>query len=84
MRKFPKKAKSKLQAYFELTKPGITFLILVSTALGYFLGGAGIFNYYHFILTLLGSGLVSSGSGVLNHYAELESDRLMYLSLIHI
>ena len=78
MKKFPKKATSKSQAYFELTKPGITFLILVSTALGYFLGGAGTFNYYHFMLTLLGSGLVSSGSGVLNHYAELESDRLMH------
>ena len=78
MKKFPKKATSKSQAYFELTKPGITFLILVSTALGYFLGGAGIFNYYHFMLTLLGSCLVSSGSGVLNHYAELESDRLMH------
>ena len=78
MKKFPKKATSKSQAYFELTKPGITFLILVSTALGYFLGGAGTFNYYHFMLTLLGSCLVSSGSGVLNHYAELESDRLMH------
>ena len=78
MSKFSKKATSKSQAYFELTKPGITFMILVSTALGYFLGGAGILNYHHLILTLLGSCLVSSGSGVLNHYAELESDRLMY------
>ena len=78
MKKYPKKATSKLQAYFELTKPSITFLILVSTALGYFLGGGGIFNHYHFMLTLLGSCLVSSGSGVLNHYAELESDRLMH------
>ena len=77
MKKFPKKATSKTQAYFELTKPSITFLILVSTALGYFLGGGGISNYYHFMLTLLGSCLVSSGSGVLNHYAELESDKLM-------
>ena len=77
MKKFPKKPTSKTQAYFELTKPSITFLILVSTALGYFLGGGGISNYYHFMLTLLGSCLVSSGSGVLNHYAELESDKLM-------
>ena len=77
MKKFPKKAASMTQAYFELTKPSITFLILVSTALGYFLGGGGISNYYQFMLTLLGSCLVSSGSGVLNHYAELESDKLM-------
>ena len=78
MKKVPKKAMSQLQAYFELTKPSITFLILVSTALGYYLGGSGIANYHHFILTLLGSCLVSSGSGALNHYAELESDKLMF------
>ena len=53
MRKEPKKASSIQEAYYELTKPSITFMILVSTALGYFMGGNGISNYQHFILTLL-------------------------------
>ena len=78
MRREPKKASSIKEAYYELTKPSITFLILVSTALGYFMGGNGISNYQHFILTLLGSCLISSGSGALNHFAEAESDKIMH------
>ena len=78
MRREPKKASSIKEAYYELTKPSITFMILVSTALGYFMGGNGISNYQHFILTLLGSCLISSGSGALNHFAESESDKIMY------
>ena len=78
MRKEPKKASSIKEAYYELTKPSITFMILVSTALGYFMGGNGISNYQHFILTLLGSCLISSGSGALNHFAEAESDKIMH------
>ena len=35
MRREPKKASSIKEAYYELTKPSITFMILVSTALGY-------------------------------------------------
>ena len=78
MRREPQKASSIKEAYYELTKPSITFMILVSTALGYFMGGNGISNYQHFILTLLGSCLISSGSGALNHFAESESDKIMY------
>ena len=78
MRREPKKASSIKEAYYELTKPNITFMILISTALGYFIGGNGISNYQHFILTLLGSCMISSGAGALNHFAESESDKVMY------
>ena len=77
MKRIPKKASSIQEAYFELTKPSITFLILISTALGYYLGGDGIGDHGRFLLTLLGSCLVSSGAGALNHFAEMESDWLM-------
>ena len=77
MRRLPRKASSIYHAYFELTKPSITFLILISTALGYYLGGNGIINYERFIITILGSCLVSSGAGALNHFAEKDSDWLM-------
>ena len=78
MRREPKKASSIKEAYYELTKPSITFMILISTALGYFIGGNGINNYQHFLLTLLGSCMISSGAGALNHFAESESDKVMY------
>ena len=54
MRREPKKAGSTIEAYYELTKPSITFMILISTALGYFIGGNGISDYGHFLITLLG------------------------------
>ena len=77
MRREPKKAESLVEAYYELTKPSITFMILISTALGYYMGGNGIANYIHFFFTILGSCLISSGSGALNHFAEADSDKIM-------
>ena len=77
MKRIPKKASNKYEAYFELTKPSITFMILISTALGYYLGSDGILDSKRFFFTLLGSCLVSSGAGALNHFAEMETDRLM-------
>ena len=77
MRREPKKAESLMEAYYELTKPSITFMILISTALGYYIGGNGIANYIHFFFTILGSCLISSGSGALNHFAEADSDKIM-------
>ena len=70
-------AKSKGLAYLELTKPRITWMILVSTALGFFLGSKTSFDIDLLVWTLFGSGLVSSGAGALNHFAEEDSDRLM-------
>ena len=77
MRRDPKQAESLVEAYYELTKPSITFMILISTALGYYMGGKGIVNYIHFFYTILGSCLISSGSGALNHFAEADSDKIM-------
>ena len=45
MKRTPTKASNKYQAYFELTKPSITFMILISTALGYYLGSDGIIDF---------------------------------------
>tara|TARA_A100001011_G_scaffold398203_1_gene501764 strand:- start:402 stop:1289 length:888 start_codon:yes stop_codon:yes gene_type:complete len=77
MRTLSMPEKSKGLAYIELTKPRITWMILVSTALGFFLGSKFNFDFNRFFWTLIGSGLVSSGSGALNHFAEEDSDRLM-------
>ncbi|MDA9671768.1 heme o synthase [bacterium] len=77
MKRIPQKASSKISGYYELTKPSITFLILISTALGYYLGAKGHLNYLHLLITLVGSSFVSSGAGALNHYAESKTDKLM-------
>jgi len=66
-----------ISAYLELTKPRITALVLVTTALGFFLGGMGIHSYSLLLATLSGTALMVSGSAVLNHYLERDVDRLM-------
>ena len=66
-----------LHACFELTKPRIVAMVLVATALGFHLGGQGGADLALLGLTLLGTALTASGSGVLNHYLERDVDALM-------
>jgi protoheme IX farnesyltransferase len=68
---------SAISPYFELTKPRIVTMVLVTTALGFFVGGHGIDNPLVLVMTLLGTALSAGGSGVLNHYLERDVDALM-------
>jgi protoheme IX farnesyltransferase len=52
-------------------------LVLVTTALGYFLGGHGFHNIWRLTVTLFGAGMVCAGAAVLNHYIERDSDAKM-------
>ena len=65
-------------AYIELTKPRILTLVLVTTALGFFLGGRGVHSLPLLFYTLLGTACVAGGSAVLNHYLERDVDRTMH------
>tara|TARA_B100000886_G_scaffold269969_1_gene194001 strand:- start:6728 stop:7609 length:882 start_codon:yes stop_codon:yes gene_type:complete len=73
----PSPATSQLGAFFELTKPRITFLILVSTALGFYLGSQGKINSNQFALTIIGTFLLAGGAGAINHFVEKDLDKLM-------
>ena len=71
---------SVLSAYIELTKPRILTLILVTTAIGFFLGGHGIHSFQSFsklLLTLLGAACTCAGASALNHYLERDVDGKM-------
>jgi len=72
--------------YVELTKPRITWLILMSTAIGYFFGlpraagwreFAGNINLFSLFHTIVGTGLIASGTAALNQWFEREADRHM-------
>ena len=65
--------------YIELTKPRITWLILMSTGVGYFFGldRSAPFNWALLIHTLVGTALIASGTAALNQWWERESDALM-------
>ena len=70
MKRKPSPATSQLGAFFELTKPRITFLILVSTALGFYLGSQGKINSNQFAFTMVGTFLLAGGAGAINHFVE--------------
>jgi heme o synthase len=64
-------------AYAELTKPRITFLIVLTSAAGFALASQGRIDYLAMLSALFGIGLLSSGIATLNQYAERDLDGLM-------
>jgi protoheme IX farnesyltransferase len=69
--------RERLLAYVDLTKPRITFLIVLTAAAGFCLGAKGSLDYLHFTHAMLGIALLSSGIAALNQYMERELDALM-------
>jgi protoheme IX farnesyltransferase len=64
--------------YIALTKPRITWLILMSTGVGYFFGlKAGSAHWIWLVHTLIGTALIASGTAALNQYYERDADTLM-------
>jgi heme o synthase len=66
--------KSVLSAYRELIKTRIVTMVLITTSIGFFLGGHGIHEFLSLFLTLLGTGMAAGGAAALNNYLERESD----------
>jgi heme o synthase len=73
-----------MKDYLELTKPRITWLILMSTGIGYFFGlPAGAFRWMGWpswsalLITLVGTALIASGTAALNQWYERDSDLKM-------
>src|SRR5271157_3321968 len=75
-----------MRDYIELTKPRITWLILMSTGIGYFFGLPGAAHWREFLRgipclslfhTILGTGLIASGTAALNQWYEREADGRM-------
>jgi protoheme IX farnesyltransferase len=69
--------RERMSAYLELTKPRITFLIVLTSAAGFCLASRGAFNYVVFSNAMIGIALLSSGIATLNQYIERDLDGLM-------
>jgi protoheme IX farnesyltransferase len=63
--------------YLELTKPRITWLIVMSTAVGYYFGHTGPWLIWPLIHTLFGTALMASGTAALNQWYERDADKHM-------
>ena len=77
---------SKIKSYWELTKPDITLLVLISTFLGYslgmqFIGSPILHSPLVLFYLMIGSALSSAGVAILNEYIEREKDAKMNRTL---
>lgn len=63
--------------YWDLTKPRLVFLVLLSTFVGFFLALEGKMPFLLLFSTLIGTALVAGGSQVLNQWLERREDALM-------
>jgi len=69
--------RERVAAYTELTKPRITFLIVLTAAAGFALATRGRIDYLRMVSAMIGIGLLSSGIATLNQYMERDLDALM-------
>lgn len=68
---------SALSDYVELTKPRITFLVVLTAAAGFCMGARQGGDYFGLFSMSFGIALLASGISTLNQYIERESDKLM-------
>ncbi|MBS4028712.1 MAG: heme o synthase [Ignavibacteriales bacterium] len=68
---------SRIADFYELSKPGIMYLALVTTFVGYILAPSESFNIWLLVHTFLGTAFVAAGGGALNMVMEYDADTLM-------
>jgi protoheme IX farnesyltransferase len=64
-------------AYLALTKPDVTFLVVITTLAGFYLGWSGPVDFGLLSATLVGTTMRGMGTAALNHYLERNSDSRM-------
>ena len=70
-------ARKRVAAYFELTKPRVLAMVLLTTLVGFYLGSAERFDLWLALNTLFGTALAAGGTLALNQYFERRIDALM-------
>jgi len=68
---------ARIAAFVDLTKPRITFLVVLTAAAGFCMGSASGIDYVALLNMSVGIALLSSGIATLNQYLERDLDRLM-------
>ncbi|MBI3653945.1 MAG: protoheme IX farnesyltransferase [Acidobacteria bacterium] len=70
-------ASETLRAYVDLTKPRITFLVVLTTIAGFCLASAHGLDWLNLVHLIVGISLLSSGISTLNQWMERDLDALM-------
>jgi protoheme IX farnesyltransferase len=66
-----------LSDFSELVKARLTLLVLLTTAVGYYLGASPPLNYAQFFHSVFGTALAAAGAAALNQWWEHRLDALM-------
>jgi heme o synthase len=64
-------------AYVVLTKPDVTFLVVITTLAGFYLGSNGPIEWATLLSTVCATMLVAGGTAALNQYVERDLDAVM-------
>ena len=67
----------RLAAFVELTKPRIAFMLVLTSAAGFYLGTRGAFDPLLFVNSMIGIAILAFGVATLNQYIERTTDALM-------
>jgi len=67
----------RLGAFLELTKPRIAFMLVLTSAAGFYAGTPGTFNFVLFANAMIGIAILAFGVATLNQYIERSTDALM-------
>jgi protoheme IX farnesyltransferase len=70
--------RSRAADFFALTKPRLNFLVVVTAAVGYYLGAGTSLDVVKLIWAIVGTALVAGGAAGLNQVYERETDSLMW------
>ncbi len=65
------------RAWWDLAKPRLLLMVLVTTTLGYWLAGAPDGSLFRLLCLLVGTGLAGAGASALNQYLERDVDARM-------
>lgn len=68
---------SRLRDFYELTKPRMNFLVVITTAVGYYLAVRHSFQWLNLLHTILGTTLTAAGASVFNQFMERQHDARM-------
>src|SRR6266536_3544139 len=72
----PAKRIAKWVDFYELTKPRMNFLVVLTTMVGFFMAADRV-DWRRLLVTIIGTALTAAGASVLNQFAERRLDALM-------
>jgi len=70
-------ASRRVSDFFELTKPRIVLMVLVTALVGYYAGSERVPDYLRLLQVLIGTALAAGGTLTLNQFIERDIDAMM-------